>query len=153
MGRPAGWMKELTGRSPMKSPGAPSHRREIERAFWVEIAPGLSSENAATTVGVSPVVGARWFRHRGGMSPFVHAPPTLRGRHRYRRVAHLRPRVTGMEGSQQAPPRGPAMGDSVEPIADRRSPPHRLSRRCVHADLPRDHLPSAICSIPWRTDP
>lgn len=26
MGRLAGWMKELTGRSPMKSPGAPSHR-------------------------------------------------------------------------------------------------------------------------------
>lgn len=78
MGRPAGWMKELTGRSPMKSPGAPSHRREIERAFWVEVARGLSSENAATTVGVSPVIGARWFRHRGGMSPFAYAPPTGR---------------------------------------------------------------------------
>ena len=78
MGRPAGWMKELTGRSPMKSPGAPSHRREIERAFWVEVARGLSSENAATAVGVSPVVGARWFRHRGGMSPFTLAPMTGR---------------------------------------------------------------------------
>lgn len=78
MGRPAGWMKELTGRSPMKSPGAPSLRREIERAFWVEIARGLSSENAATAVGVSPVVGARWFRHRGGMSPFTLAPMTGR---------------------------------------------------------------------------
>ena len=74
MGRPAGWMKELTGRSPMKSPGAPSHRREIERAFWIEIARGLSSENAATAVGVSQAVGARWFRHRGGMSPFTLAP-------------------------------------------------------------------------------
>jgi IS30 family transposase len=40
MGRPAGWMKELTGRSPMKSPGAPSLRREVERAFWLEIAKG-----------------------------------------------------------------------------------------------------------------
>ena len=78
MGRPAGWMKELTGRSPMKSPGAPSHRREIERAFWVEIARGLSSENAATAVSVSPVVVARWFRHRGGMSPFTFAPMTGR---------------------------------------------------------------------------
>ena len=28
MGRPAGWMKELTGRSAMKSPGKPSHRRD-----------------------------------------------------------------------------------------------------------------------------
>jgi len=78
MGRPAGWMKDLTGRSPMKSPGAPSHRREIERAFWVEVARGLSSENAATVVGVSQAVGARWFRHRGGMSPFTLAPLTGR---------------------------------------------------------------------------
>jgi IS30 family transposase len=62
----------------MKSPGAPSHRREIERAFWVEVARGLSSENAATVVGVSQAVGARWFRHRGGMSPFTLAPLTGR---------------------------------------------------------------------------
>lgn len=27
MGRPAGWMKALTGRAPMKSPGKPSLRR------------------------------------------------------------------------------------------------------------------------------
>lgn len=67
MGRPAGWMKELTGRSPMKSPGAPSLRREVERAFWLEIAKGVTSEEAAATVGVSSAVGTRWFRHRGGM--------------------------------------------------------------------------------------
>lgn len=52
MGRPAGWMKELTGRSPMKSPGAPSLRREVEREFWREIAKGLLSEEAAAAVGV-----------------------------------------------------------------------------------------------------
>lgn len=74
MGRPAGWMKALTGRSPMKSPGAPSHRREVERAFWREVAKGLTSEDAAVAVGASPVVGSRWFRHRGGMSPFKLAP-------------------------------------------------------------------------------
>lgn len=74
MGRPAGWMKELTGRSPMKSPGAPSLRREVERRFWLEAAKGLTSENAATAVGVSPAAGTRWFRQRGGMSPFVIAP-------------------------------------------------------------------------------
>jgi putative transposase len=51
MGRPAGWMKELTGRSPMKSPGAPSLRREVEREFWREIAKGLLSEEAAAAVG------------------------------------------------------------------------------------------------------
>ena len=28
MGRPAGWMRQLTGRDTMRSPGAPSHRRK-----------------------------------------------------------------------------------------------------------------------------
>ena len=40
MGRPAGWMTELTGRAPMKSPGKPSLRRDVERLFWHEIAKG-----------------------------------------------------------------------------------------------------------------
>src|SRR5271154_3375617 len=67
VGRPAGWMKALTGRSPMKSPGAPAHRREVEREFWRELAKGLLAEEAALAVGVSQAVGSRWFRHRGGM--------------------------------------------------------------------------------------
>ncbi len=67
MGRPAGWMYELTGRGPMRSPGAPSHRREIERLFWQEIATGVTSERAAEAIGVSQAVGTRWFRYRGGM--------------------------------------------------------------------------------------
>jgi IS30 family transposase len=70
MGRPAGWMQELTGRSAMRSPGAPSHRREVEREFWKEIAKGLLPEEAAQAVGASQAVGGRWFRHGGGMSPF-----------------------------------------------------------------------------------
>ena len=70
MGRPAGWMKELTGRSPMKSPGAPSLRREVEREFWILIAQGLTSEDAGIAVGASQAVGSRWFREGGGMSPF-----------------------------------------------------------------------------------
>ena len=37
MGRPAGWMQGLTGRAPMKSPGAPAHRREVERLFWRDV--------------------------------------------------------------------------------------------------------------------
>jgi hypothetical protein len=57
MGRPAGWMKELTGREAMRSPGAPSLRREVERQFWAQIATGITSEKAAEAVGVSPVVG------------------------------------------------------------------------------------------------
>jgi IS30 family transposase len=60
-------MTALTGRSPMKSPGAPSLRREVEREFWREIAKGLLPEEAAHAVGVSQAVGGRWFRHGGGM--------------------------------------------------------------------------------------
>src|ERR671910_838266 len=66
MGRPAGWMKELTGRSAMKSPGKPSHRRDVERWFWREIAKGLSTEDAAVAGGGFPAGGGRGGRGRGG---------------------------------------------------------------------------------------
>jgi IS30 family transposase len=78
MGRPAGWMKALTGRAPMKSPGKPSLRRDVERLFWREIAKGLSSEEAAIAVGASQAAGSRWFRERGGMPTFMLAPVTGR---------------------------------------------------------------------------
>lgn len=78
MGRPAGWMKALTGRSPMKSPGAPALRRDVERLFWGEITKGLSSEDAAVGVGVSQAAGGRWFRERGGMPLFMVCQPTGR---------------------------------------------------------------------------
>ena len=78
MGRPAGWMTELTGRSPMKSPGAPAHRREVERVFWMQVATGVTSEQAAAAVGVSQAVGGRWFRHGGGMPPMDLGPTTGR---------------------------------------------------------------------------
>ena len=74
MGRPAGWMKELTGRSPMKSPGAPSLRREVEREFWPVIATGVTGEQAALPVGVSQAAGGRWFRQGGGMPPMDLGP-------------------------------------------------------------------------------
>jgi hypothetical protein len=79
MGRPAGWMTELTGRAPMKSQGKPSLRREVERLFWREIARGLTSEDAAIAVGASQAAGSRWFRERGGMPTFMLAP--LAGRY------------------------------------------------------------------------
>ena len=78
MGRPAGWMKQLTGRDAMRSPGAPSLRREVERQFWVQIATGITSEKAAEAVGVSQAVGGRWFRHRGGMPLFMSKPVSNR---------------------------------------------------------------------------
>lgn len=61
-------------RQPMRSPGRPPPRREVERAFWVQIADGLTSEDAAVAVGVSAPVGTRWFRHAGGMPPLDLAP-------------------------------------------------------------------------------
>ena len=67
MGRPAGWMYKLAGRGAMRSPGAPSRRRETERRFWKQIATGFTSERAAEAVGVSPAVGSRWLRYHGGM--------------------------------------------------------------------------------------
>ena len=74
MGRPAGWMKALTGRAAMRSPGKPALRRDVERLFWREIAKGLTSEDAAVAVGASQAVGSRWFRERGGMPSFMLGP-------------------------------------------------------------------------------
>lgn len=71
MGRPSAWVQQFTGRSAMKSPGAPSHRQEIERIFWKHIATGVTSEKAAEASGVSQAVGTRWFRNRGGMPLFM----------------------------------------------------------------------------------
>jgi Helix-turn-helix domain len=78
MGRPAGWMTELTGGAPMKSPGKPSLRRDVERLFWHEIAKGLTSEEAALSVGASQAAGSRWFRERGGMATFMTKPLSSR---------------------------------------------------------------------------
>lgn len=65
-------------RYPMRSPGRPPPRRDVERAFWEQIAEGLTSEDAAIAVGVSGPVGSRWFRHAGGMAPLELSPPTGR---------------------------------------------------------------------------
>jgi IS30 family transposase len=63
----------------MKSPGARSLRRDVERAFWREIAKGLTSEEAGIAVGASQAAGSRWFRERGGMPSLTLAP--LSGRY------------------------------------------------------------------------
>jgi len=96
-------MVTLTGRPAMRSPGRPPARRDVERRFWVKIAEGLSSEEAAITCGVSGPVGVRWFRERGGMPSIQLTLPSgrylsfaeredialLRGRgHGVRAIAH-----------------------------------------------------------------
>ena len=65
-------------RPPMRSPGRPEPSREVQRQFWRLIATGITSAEAALTVGVSVPVGTRWFRHAGGMPPISLAPPTGR---------------------------------------------------------------------------
>jgi transposase, IS30 family len=51
---------ERAGRGKLYSPGRPSVRRQEEqRRFWVAIAAGRPSEDAAVDAGVSPAVGTR----------------------------------------------------------------------------------------------
>ena len=79
MGRPPGWATKATGRPPMRSPGRPPvARRDHRQRFWLAIAEGLSSEDAAAAAGVSPAVGARWFREGGGMPTVSPGPPSGR---------------------------------------------------------------------------
>src|SRR5687767_2501541 len=66
---------DRSGRGVLCSPGRPGvARREDRRRFWTAIAAGQSSEDAALCAGVSPAVGARWFREAGGMPPASLAP-------------------------------------------------------------------------------
>ena len=71
-------------RAKMRSPGRPPvlHRSE-RRPFWLAIAEGCSSEEAARRSGVSSAVGVRWFRECGGMPPSQLAPsaPPSTGRY------------------------------------------------------------------------
>ena len=61
---------DRSGRGVSRSPGRPGvAQREDRRRFWTAIAAGRSSEDAALRAGVSPAVGARWFREAGGMPP------------------------------------------------------------------------------------
>lgn len=56
MGRPSNWMKEVTGRLPMRSPGAPSHPRVEEREFWALINTGMLPTEAGVMIGVAPAL-------------------------------------------------------------------------------------------------
>ena len=115
MGRPAGWMQKLTGRVAMRSPGAPSLRREVKRQFWKQIAIGVTSEKAAEAAGVSQPAGGRWFRHRGGM------PLVLNPRLRQYVQDRLEGKIHDARGREVAGPRqAPFIG---------RNKPHRGDRK------------------------
>jgi IS30 family transposase len=50
----------------------------VQREFWQLIATGITTVEAALQVGVSWPVGARWFRHAGGMPPISLDEPSGR---------------------------------------------------------------------------
>ncbi|WP_437437858.1 IS30 family transposase [Streptomyces olivoreticuli] len=62
----------------MRSPGRPDPSRVVQRLFWRLIGTGVTTAEASLAVGVSWPVGARWFRHAGGMPPISLAEPTGR---------------------------------------------------------------------------
>jgi IS30 family transposase len=78
MGRSRGWGAAVTGRAVARSPGPPSVRRELQRAFWREIAPGLATDEAAVAAGVSIKVGRTLFFNSGGMPNLCLVPPSGR---------------------------------------------------------------------------
>jgi IS30 family transposase len=59
-----------SGRAPLPSPGRPpvAGRAELQR-FWLGIAQGITSEDAALAADISQPVGTRLFRQAGGMAP------------------------------------------------------------------------------------
>ena len=90
---------DRAGRPAMRSPGRPPvARREHRQRFWLAIAEGLSSEDAAAAAGVSQAVGTRWFREGGGMRTVSCAP--LSGRYlsfvEREEIAILRARDVGV---------------------------------------------------------
>ena len=72
------WAADRALRAPMRSPGRPEPSRAVQREFWRLIATGLTTVEAALEVGVSWPVGARWFRHAGGMPPISLDEPSGR---------------------------------------------------------------------------
>jgi transposase, IS30 family len=73
-----------SGRAPLPSPGRPpvAGRSELQR-FWLGIARGMTSEDAALAAGMSQPVGTRLFRQAGGMAPAMFRSSTkpLSGRY------------------------------------------------------------------------
>ena len=61
-----------SGRAPLPSPGRPPVARRSElQCFWLGIAQGMTSEDAALAAGLSQPVGTRLFRKAGGMPPAI----------------------------------------------------------------------------------
>ena len=103
------WRADRALRPAMRSPGRPEPSRVVQRQFWRLIATGLTSAQAAVTVGVSVPVGTRWFRHAGGMPPISLVEPTgryLRFEER-EEIALLRAKGAGVRAIARALGRDP----------------------------------------------
>lgn len=78
----------------------------VQRQFWVLVAEGLSTDDAARAVGVSETCGLEWFRRFGGVNPKFSEP---RGR--------VRPRLSIDEREEIMV--GTGRGESIRSIARR----------------------------------
>ena len=91
-------------RGQIPSPGRPTVAWRQDRVrFWQAIARGLTSEDAAAEIGVSPAVGTRWFRQAGGVTR-THAPrvgplPVVRRTRRDRVVPRPEPACERSHGA------------------------------------------------------
>lgn len=67
-------------RGQIPSPGRPTVAWRQDRVrFWVAIAAGAMTQDAAVEAGVSSPVAFRWFRHAGSVNPLL--PETVSGRY------------------------------------------------------------------------
>src|SRR5689334_23877916 len=62
----------------MRSGGRPGPSRVVQRHVGRLVATGVATVEASLAVGVSWPVGARWFRHAGGMPPLSLEEPSGR---------------------------------------------------------------------------
>jgi IS30 family transposase len=67
-------------RGHIPSPGRPGIAWRQDRVrYWAAIARGLKTEDAGEEAGISSPVAYRWFRHAGGVNPYL--PQTVTGRY------------------------------------------------------------------------
>ena len=70
MGFPKRRRSDRSGRAKIQSPGRPPTAQKTHyKKFWSAVDRGLTSDEASKLAGISSPVGARLFRHNGGMKP------------------------------------------------------------------------------------
>ena len=119
------------------APSAVVASREDRQRFWAAIRRGLSSEDATGEAGVSPAVGARWFRD-GGACPRSAWPPSRGGTCRSRSGRRSRSCALGRTGPRDRPAAAPlAVDDLAGAAAQRRDPRGRSAYRATDGPVAR----------------